>query len=475
LADPAEQLRERRLFTFPVDQVRSYGFRAAGLDVELTREPGDPSWRLTKPISCRANDDIAESILGELAGMRAQGFLENRVRSGAGAETLPDGLRVNLTVQPRDGSPVRIVLEPKSARGNEAALLLAHVEGRLSAMEIRDDLIHRLPRSLDQLRYPFLAEFNRDAVARIVIRSRDDPTVELAHDGRGWNLLGGSEARPAHEDRVKRLVSALLAEPILQFRSNSLANLESFGLDRPEVRLSVVTSSIDAAVYDAYQASLARARAEGREASSVPVPAVQVEEHAFAFAYGQDGLLNVHPSGTTFIYGLDPSFLVNALPTHPLKWRDLQLFSFGLFETRSVTVAAAGEPEVRLDYDYLRNQWAATVAGAPASRTVDPRRAERLVAVLGNLRARDYLTSRAEAYRALARPFARVRVRTLSRPGEPETERAFRLAPAVSGDAAHSEFYFGQFEGEPDVFMLDAAVADRFLAPVWKPEGTSVP
>jgi len=469
LAAPADHLRERRLFSFPVDQIRSYAFRTANLDVEFTRDPGDPRWRLTRPVPCRANDDIAESILEELAGMRAQGFFEDRARTG-GSETQADGLRVGLTVQPREGNAVQIVLEPKAARGSEGEVMLAHVDGRRSALEIRDDLIHRLPRSLEQLRYPYLAEFNRDAVARIVIRSRDDPAVELAHDGRGWSLVGTGVAQPAHDDRVKQLISALLAEPILQFRSNSLANLETFGLDRPFVRLALVTSSIDSQVYDAYQAALARARAAGLEPSSVPVPQVQVEEHAYAFGFGRDGLLNVHPAGTTFIYGLDPSFLSNALPTHPLKWRDLQLLSFSLFEVRSVSVALAGEPEVRLDYDYLRNEWAASSDGAPVSRAVDPRRAERLAVVLGNLRARDYLTSRADAYSALARPSAVVRVRTLSRPGEPETERVLRLAPAVSGAATHVEFYFGQFEREPDVFMLDAAAYDRIAAPVWKPD-----
>ncbi len=463
LAAPVDQLRERRLFTFPAGAVRSYSVKRGSLDIELTREEEEPRWFLSRPIRCRANDDIAYSILAELAGLRAERFHDDRVT--------PAGSRIGeetalIVIQPEAGARVSLTLEPKAAKGTHPDAMLVHVAGRNTTLEIADDLVVRLPRHIDQLRFPYLVEFSRESVARILIESRDDPDVHLWSDGRKWNLMSGETGRPANEERVKALLGALLAEPVLEFRSNSLADLARYGLDRPAVRLSLVTSGIDADVYDAYQQALAKARLEGRETSSVPVPEVEVEQHVLAFSTGPDGVLNVNPVGSPFIYGIDPALLSSSLPTHPLKWRDLEVLSFSLFDVRSIGIAELGLPAVRLEYDYLRNGWAASVGGEKLDEgaEVDARRAELLASTLGNLRARDFLTSRGEAYQALSRPACTVTVRTAARPGDPETERVLLLAAA--GEGARVDFYYGQFQGDPDVFIIDAAVYERMVAPV---------
>jgi hypothetical protein len=342
--------------------------------------------------------------------------------------------------------------------------MLAHVAGRTTVLVIPDDLVQRLPRALEQFRFPNLIEFNRDAVAKVVIESREDPTVVLQSDGRGWNLLNHGDGMPANGERLKRLLDALLAEPVLDFRSNSLADLGRFGLDRPDVRLSIITSSIDADVYDAYQRELHQAQLQGRDPADVPAPDIKVEDHILAFRLGPDGILNANLAGTPFVYGIDPALLSSSIPTHPLKWRDLQLLSFSLFETRGIEIAEAGMPEIQLTYDYLQNRWSASLGGSQGNLPVNARRAERLAGVLGNLRARDFLTSRTAAYQALQHPSCVVKIRTAGRGGPEETLRTLRLAAAVR--EAEVEFYYGQFDGDPDVFVLDAQTYERLVSPV---------
>ena len=465
LLDPGDYLRDRRLFAFPAGAVRSYTFRQGNLDIELTRDEKTPRWFLTKPIQCRANDDIAYSILEELSSMRAAEFMEDRA--------LPAGTQVNegaatFVIRPQQGDPVRVTLESRGSSAPSGSML-AHVGGRTTVLQIADDLVSRLPRALEQFRFPNLVEFDKETVARITIESRDDPTVELKSDGRRWDLISNGQTRPANEERIKRLLDALLAEPVLDFRSNSLADLERFGLDRPDVRLTIVTSSIDASVYEAYQRDVKQAQLEGRDPASVPAPKVDVERHVLGFRLGPDGILNVNLAGTPFIYGIDPALLSSSVPTHPLKWRDNLILAFNLFETRGLEIAETGMPEVKLTYDYLQNSWAGTWGGTPVDRQIDVRRAERLVATLGNLRARDFLTSRAEAYQALRNPTCVVKLRTAGRGGQSDVERTLRLAAAVRG--AEVEFYFGQFEGDPDVFVIDAATYGRIVSPVIRPSG----
>jgi len=135
-----------------------------------------------------------------------------------------------------------------------------------------------------------------------------------------------------------------------------------------------------------------------------------------------------------------------------------------LFELRGIEIAETGMPEVKLTYDYLQNAWAATWGGNQADDKIDTRRAELLVTTLGSLIARDFLTSRADALQALRNPSCVVKIRTAARPGDPETGRILRLAAAVSGSRV--EFYYGQFEGDPDVFVLDAEIYGRIVTPV---------
>ncbi len=464
LLAPGEHLRDRRLFAFPAGAIRSYRFRQGNLDIELTRDEKQPRWFLTKPIQCRANDDIAYSILDELASLRAGSFVEDRALATGtqGAENA-----ATFVIQPRQGEAIRIQLESKNSPGATPGSMLAHVEGRTTVLQIPDDLVTRLPRDVEQFRFPNLMEFDKDTVARVTIESRDDPTVELKNDGRRWDLLSNGQSRPANEERIKRLFEALLAEPVLDFRSNSLADLERFGLDRPDVRVTLVTSSVEAADYDAYQRDVKQAQLGGLDPASVPAPRVDVERHVLGFRLGPDGILNVNLAGTPFIYGIDPALITSSIPTHPLKWRDSQLLGFSLFETRGIEITEIGAPEVKLHYDYLQNTWTGTWGGTPVDPQIDVRRAERLVAALGNLRARDFLTSRAEAYQALRNPACVVKLRTAGRGGESDVERTLRLAAAVRG--AEVEFYFGQFEGDPDVFVIDAATYGRIVSPVIRP------
>jgi hypothetical protein len=458
---PGEQLRDRKLFPFAATDVTSYTFRQGNLDVELVRAPEAPRWFIKRPIQCRANDDIVYSLLEELGAMRAASFIEDRA--------LPASAQMNegaalFDIQTRKGSAVKLTLEPKLGRGRET--MLAHVAGRTTVLEIADNFASRLPRNLEQFRFPNLIEFDKDSVARIKIESREDPDVELVNDGRRWSLASGGQKRPANEERLKRMLDALLAEPVLDFRSNSVADLARYGLDRPDVRVSIVTSSVEAELYDAYQRELGKARLEGRNPTSVPPPKVNVEQYGLAFRAGADGVMNANLAGSPFVYGVDPALLTSAIPTHPLKWRDLQVLGFSLFEVRGIEVAEAGQPELKLTYDYLQNQWTGTVGGS-AIGNLDARAAELLASTLGSLTARDFLSRRAAALDALRRPVCVVKLRTAVRPGEPETQRTLRMAPA--GGGADAEFFYGQFDGDPDVFVLDAGTYGRIVAPVVKP------
>ena len=96
--------------------------------------------------------------------------------------------------------------------------------------------------------------------------------------------------------------------------------------------------------------------------------------------------------------------------------------------------------------------------------------------ILAGLKVRQWLTgSRQEAFRALRNPSMQLRVK-LQKPSigqdkpNPVVVASLKFAPAtIAGDRITN--YFGQYEGHPDVFILDGNDYDRIVAPVLvKPE-----
>jgi hypothetical protein len=124
-------------------------------------------------------------------------------------------------------------------------------------------------------------------------------------------------------------------------------------------------------------------------------------------------------------------------------------------------------PEMKLTYNYLQNTWSGTRGGTQIDPQIDARRAERLAVTLGNLRARDYLTSRAAAYEALRKPSCTVKIRTAGRGDDSLVERRLVFAPAV--ESAAIEFYYAQFVDEADVFVIDASIYGEIVHPVIRP------
>ncbi len=472
IADPGATLRDRRLFRLHPGEIQSYRITTENGVIELEREPDAPRWFVQQPLKARANDDIAYSILDDLSKLKIIEFLDPRAAATTG---LSGGIGPNSAVfalQPQGGKPFTVKLREESA---QKGTLLATISGRDAIFRIKNDLVSRLPKTINQVRYPYLADVNSPAVARIEIESPLD-TVDLRRlpeNPQEWRLIRGSQNFRANKDKIDRLLGALNSENIVDYRSDSASQLEEFGLHRPLASISVTTSSVDAAALEGYRAKVAEAQQAGKDPDKVPKPKIEVTRRTLRFGRNDDLFLNAKFDDEPFVYAIDPAFLSINVPTHPLDWRGLDLIGFDLYSVREIAIAEVAAPPLRLFYDYLHGKWTGILGEHRIDDAIESRMAERLAAHLGSLRARQWLTqSRHEAYRALSSPSLQVRIK-LQKPSVGNAEpnpvgfAAFKLAPAtISGTRVVN--YFGQFEGHPDVFLLDAVNYDRIVAPVWR-------
>lgn len=463
MASPLAQLRDRRLLRVPPGAITQYRMKTVQGEILLRRDEREPRWHIDTPLQCRANDDIAYSLLEELTTMQAEEFRDDQALTGLAAV---DEQTAVFRLEKGAETPLEISLRQEQGPDG-VTYLLAKRSGRKAVLRIRDDLVRRLPRNVNQLRYPYLAEVPVNVVARITIRSRTDPDVVLFHSGTEWKQSYRSEQWPANTGRIEELLAALNTEPVLEFRASAGAQAASYGLDSPILSLSLTTSQIDPNELKQYRERKARSAGEGK---GEPAPKAQVETRTLRFGRGEDAFLNANYEGEPYIYAIDPSFVQSHAPTHPLKWRGLRLTEFRPIDLREIAISEPGGADLLLNYDATCNQWTGLLNGQRIDEKINPRLAEGLAYHLGSLTAVDWLTERREALRALQRPGCRVRVKISRSPAGAQNERteqfALLLAPSVQDDRVL--FYFGQFEGQPDVFLLKAESFARLIYPVLK-------
>jgi len=474
LANPTGYLRDRQLIPVHPTRVVRYTMKTQMGEVELVREPDLPRWHLKRPLQTRANDDIAFSIIQEVCELSADEFLETESEASVGrfnANEL-DANSVLFKLRTDVGEEYEVLLKEKPGAVVEVPVSYAKVSGRNAVFEVPTNLVSRLPSNVNQIRYPFLADLERGTVGHILIRSQENVDVELRADAqRNWYLTWGGSLQKANKAQVEDLLRALNEERVLEFRSDTAARLERYGLERPLASVTVSSAKVSAAEMDAYEEKLAAAQEKGETGEDIAKPNARVESKNFRFGLAGDAFLNANIEGEPFIYAVDPAFLAN-LPTHPLNWRGLQLLDFDYRWFRKVEVQQLGAPPLKLQHNWLTNDWRGMLGNENINAEIDRVKARRLLETLGSLRAVEWLVSRLEANKALETPIAVINMELVqpSDPGQPEpapVNLTVTLAPAAISNGQVT-YYFGRFGNQPDAFLLDASSFELIVAPITK-------
>ncbi len=472
IADPKTVLRDRRLFRVDPGEIESYVVETENGVMSLKREPNAPRWYVERPLKARANDDIAYSILDELSKLEIDEFLDPRAAATAGLATSTGPDMAIFRLEEQSGDQITVRLRERENDNGEVSML-ATVSGRDAVFRIDNNLVSRLPKNINQMRYPKLADINLATVARVQIETPLDSVDlrRLRDSGNSWSLVVGGQIQRANQEKVDQLLAALNSETIVEFRSDTAARLDEYGLDRPMAQVAITTSTVDGVELDLYSAQVAEAQKAGRDPESIEKPNIEINTRTVRFGRKSGILLNAKFDDEPFVYAIDPAFLSLYLPTHPIAWRGLDLLGFELLSVQAIEISEAGMPDLKLFYNYLHGKWTGVLGKERVDEMIDGRLAERLAAHLGRFSARQWLTgSRQDAYRALSNPSMQLQIK-LQKPSigqdnpNPVGIVSIKFAPAtITGDRIAN--YFGQFEGHPDVFILDGTDYDRIAAPV---------
>ena len=168
------------------------------------------------------------------------------------------------------------------------------------------------------------------------------------------------------------------------------------------------------------------------------------------------------------VYRVDASILPS-IPQEPIKWKGLGILRFTQFALRQISLGAGTAPPTILKYDPSTAQWTGARAGQDITPLIDRVKADKLANALAKLKVQDWVGDTTTAISALQNPALRVIV-TLGEPGTnsgPTREVILNFVPTQS-DNMNSALYYGQLQGDPDLFYIARTSLLELLAPVFK-------
>lgn len=435
--------RDGKLVRLAADQVVGLKLVQEGGQIELAKTTNN-FWLLMKPLNSRGNKEKINEMVSTLLNLEIKDAVEvtsaagTAVKEGAGAagDINAQSLKVTLTTLDPESKPVEITLTKPQP---DAVETKATVSNRRPVFTVLSKSLKDLWSPPNDLRDKMLARIDADAVASVRIESRVFPPVILEKQSESWFLRRHNRMEPANGDRVGKLFDALNTHKIRSFASDSAANLAAYGLDNPFLTVSLGGGP----------------RVKGAKL----LFGANAERTEFFAKYDEE------PS----VYQVDAS-LLPSIPQDGIKWKGLGALRFTQFALRQISLAMNTQPPVVLKYDPTTAQWTGERAGRDITPMIDRVKADRLAGALAKFNVQDWSGDATDAINALKNPALRVVV-TLGEPGTnqgPTRNITLNFAPTQEG--MDTALYFGQVEGQSDVFYISRTSLLELLAPVFKSE-----
>ena len=477
LNDPVAILRDRSLIGVPTEQIVGVTVRTASGEVEVSRriEPPSTGWNIQRPLQTRADAAMMEEFLARLVGLQITDVTSETAPSSTLPNQIPTGAaRIDLQVHGWD-RPLSLYVSEKAAAadatdggpevnsGNpQAPRLAVQVSTRPGVYELQSSLLTDLPDSAAEFRDPYLARIPAQLLHSITIVSRNDPNVELAREltpqGIGdWYSKRNRKKERANKDRLARMITAINTGKVIDFLSSEPDELDQYGLRSPELRI-------------AFNLLVPKLNADGTVVIAPPSGgSLKTQQRILQFGRTDENTLFANFVGEPWVYQVDPS-IRSAIPSHPLKWRDLKVLNFYLNSLSSVERTGgsdSGADKLAFDYDFANDQWQVVADGTPLPATrIDRARTKTFAETLGSLEAVDWITNLRTAYDLLEDPLLEISVtrREIDRLTNEMTNVTVQLKFAK----AHLGYY-GQIVGSPDVFRIPNETFGNLTAPLLVP------
>ncbi|MCW1884730.1 DUF4340 domain-containing protein [Luteolibacter flavescens] len=452
--DGLRHLRDHHPLFFNPAALQSVRIQSSESEVLLSRTGGNAPWLITKPLELRTDTAAVTKLLTDLYLLRAVKIADRSEVTlpaddvngrqkiaikhfGQNDETVmeilppatPEADTVFATVSDRPGSVFELRLKPLAPTLTSSGTPATNIPA--------EDLVSiaGLPDTVNELRDPRLTDLKVEDLEGILISPANSDEIVLARPKGGrWQVQNpAGRMEPLNEMSLYRLLKALTETKVIGFPSDAAVDLAPYGLDRPALKLRIVTTT-DATV----------------------------DLH---FGQSRDGTWHAMHNGVPRVMKLDDAF-IHDIATRVWQWRLTDVWNVASIDLAFIEREVEGYPKLMLEYNWGDESWKAQENGTDRSAELITERANRLLDPLLKLRCDTWLSpDDANARNALAKPAIRFTLGVHQRDALGEKigiqRRELLLAPA--SDSPTNRLFYGRVGNEALPFMMSADSVSRLV------------
>ncbi len=232
----ADEFRDRHLLDVASADVDSLELDVGKGPVRARRESGD-KWRLTAPVSDRGNRVKIEALRDKLLSQELDEFDHEAVDDAKQGFDQP-AMRLALGFV-KDGKPRRqeVLVGSKPVEGYPHLVYARRTDLPFLYRVKKKDLEDLQP-TVNDLRDGYLETFSADRLVALSARGAAGLDLALEREGDAWRMTS-PESASADKLTVEDVGSKLSALEIKGYLADAPADLAPFGLDKPELVLSL--------------------------------------------------------------------------------------------------------------------------------------------------------------------------------------------------------------------------------------------
>ncbi len=197
---------------------------------QLVKEGSD--WQMKSPLSTRADNSVVSSILSKMEFGRA---------TGVASETFDQPAQYRLN---KPAYQVEMLVGEAKAEDRKSIIIsnlkenVAYVKdmSRPQVFTVDSLFIKEINKSLFQLRYKKIAEFDRDGADSVVVNQGDSIFIFSKDTSSAWYLSGNKRVKTWKMNSLLTTLNNLSAKKFLR---ENVTSVSDYGLSRPERTISL--------------------------------------------------------------------------------------------------------------------------------------------------------------------------------------------------------------------------------------------
>lgn len=232
---PPSDFRDRTLLAFERKDVKTLEVRGpAGQVLATARAKGPDEWQLTAPFAAPADREVITGLLEKLRAAKVKEFVADAGKSPA-EYGLDRPTRITLAVGEEASRTTRTLRFGKAVPDKKG--VYAQREGEGSVLLVEEELWKAVPGSAAALRDKTVFVYDRGKLERVELESPKGKVALALQDGK-WRITA-PVALGADEGAMSEMLFKARDLRALDFVAEDGRRLAAYGLDKPQVRLTV--------------------------------------------------------------------------------------------------------------------------------------------------------------------------------------------------------------------------------------------